>query len=333
MKDEKIHVTLPDGRTVALTEGSSAATLAAAIGPGLARVALAAVVDGEIVDLNTAPRRRRVGAPPHRSRPGSARACCAHSAAHVLATAVRELVPGAGIGFGPAIDDGFYYDFDVPEPFTPDQIEAIGERMGEVVRADHPFERSVVTREEALDLFCDDPLKLERLEEFGDDEVITVYRDGPFLDLCRGPHIPSTGRLRHYKLLSAAGAYWRGDERRRMLQRIYGTAFFSKKDLRTHLHRLEEARKRDHRVLGKRLDLFSIQEEVGSGLVLWHPNGGRVRRIVEDFLRETLVEHGYEIVYTPHVASEELYRISGHLDVFSEDMFPAMDVRRRTGSA
>ena len=318
----KIH--LPDGQERRLPEGASASDLAADIGSGLARAALAAVVNDEIVDLG----RSLSDGDAVRlltDRDPEALAVLRHSAAHVLATAVRELIPEAGIGFGPAIDDGFYYDFDVPEPFTPEQLEAIEERMQAVIEADHPFERSVVTREEARELFADDALKLERLDEFDEDEVITVYRDGPFLDLCRGPHIPATGRLRHFRLLSAAGAYWRGDERRRMLQRIYGTAFLHAKDLRAHLHRLEEAKKRDHRVLGKKLDLFSIQEEVGAGLVLWHPHGGRLRRTVEDFLRETLVAHGYEIVYTPHLASEELYRISGHLDVFSDDMFPAMD--------
>ena len=324
MQNHSINISLPDGRAVELPAGASAADLAAEIGPGLARAAVAAVVDDEIVDL-VRPLPDGASVRLLTERDPEALGVLRHSAAHVLATAVRDLVPGAGIGFGPAIDDGFYYDFDVPEPFTPEQIEAIGERMDAVIQADHPFERQVVTKDEARELFSDDALKLERLDEFDDDEVITVYRDGPFLDLCRGPHIPSTGRLRHFKLLSAAGAYWRGDERRQMLQRIYGTAFFSAKDLRTHLHRLEEAKKRDHRVLGKRLDLFSIQDEVGPGFVLWHPAGGRVRRIIEDFLRETLVEHGYEIVYTPHVASEELYRISGHLDVFSDDMFPAMD--------
>ena len=324
MKTPDITIRLPDGRELTLPGGSSAADVAAAIGPGLARAALAAVVDGEIVDLDR-PLSDGASVRLLTDRDPEALGVLRHSAAHVLATAVRELVPGAGIGFGPAIDDGFYYDFDVPAPFTPDQIEAIEERMDAVIEADYPFERRVVSREEARELFADDHLKLERLDEFDDGEVITIYRDGPFLDLCRGPHIPSTGRLRHFRLLSAAGAYWRGDERRQMLQRIYGTAFFQKKELRKHLHRLEEAKKRDHRVLGKRLDLFSIQEEVGPGLVLWHPNGGRVRRIVEDFLRDTLVEHGYEIVYTPHVASEELYRISGHLDVFADDMFPAMD--------
>ncbi len=324
MNASPIHITLPDGTSVALPAGAGAGTLAAEIGPGLARAALAAVVDGEIVDLDRplpdgASVRLLTGRDPE------ALGVLRHSAAHVLATAVREMVPGAGIGFGPAIDDGFYYDFDVPEPFTPEQLEAIQERMDRVVEADYPFERRVVTREEARELFADDHLKLERLEEFADDEVITVYQDGPFLDLCRGPHVPSTGRLKHFKLLSTAGAYWRGDERRQMLQRVYGTAFFTAKDLRGHLHRLEEARKRDHRVLGKRLDLFSIQEEVGPGFVLWHPNGGRLRNTIESFLRDTLIDHGYEIVFTPHVASEELYRISGHLDVFSDDMFPAMD--------
>ena len=324
MNAPSIHVTLPDGKLVALPEGATAAALAAAIGPGLARAALAAIVDGEIVDLDR-PLRDGASVRLLTERDPEALGVLRHSAAHVLATAVRELIPGAGIGFGPAIDDGFYYDFDVPEPFTPEQLEAIQQRMDEVVKADHPFERRVVSRGEARELFADDLLKLERLEEFAEDEVITVYQDGPFLDLCRGPHVPGTGRLKHFRLLSAAGAYWRGDERRQMLQRIYGTAFFSAKDLRAHLHRLEEARKRDHRVLGKRLDLFSIQEEVGPGFVLWHPAGGRVRNTIESFLRETLVEHGYEIVFTPHVASEQLYRISGHLDVFADDMFPAMD--------
>ncbi len=324
MNDQSIIISLPDGRPVTLAAGATATDLAAEIGPGLARAALAAVVDGEIVDLDR-PLTDGAAVRLLTERDPEALGVLRHSAAHVLATAVRDLVPGAGIGFGPAIDDGFYYDFEVPEPFTPEQLDAIQKRMDAVIQADHPFERQVVSGEEARELFSDDALKLERLEEFDEDEVITVYRDGPFLDLCRGPHIPSTGRLKHFELLSAAGAYWRGDERRQMLQRIYGTAFFTKKDLRKHLHRLEEAKKRDHRVLGKRLDLFSIQEEVGPGLVLWHPNGGRVRRIIEDFLRDTLVEHGYEIVYTPHVASEELYRISGHIDVFADDMFPAMD--------
>lgn len=316
-----MQVRLPDGSSVETPLGSSAADIAAGIGPGLARAALAAVVDDEVVDLA---RPVSAGAEVRilTSRDADALPVLRHSAAHVLATAVRELHPTAGIGFGPAIDDGFYYDFEVDEPFTPEDLEAFEARMRDIVAADYPFERRRVSKEEARELFADDPLKLERLEEFEDDEVITVYRDGPFLDLCRGPHVPSTGGVKHFKLLSAAGAYWRGDEKRQMLQRIYGTAFFSRKALDAHLERLAEARRRDHRVLGRELDLFSIQEEVGSGFILWHPNGGLVRHTVEEFLKTTLLEHGYELVYTPHIAREELYRISGHLEVFSEDMFP-----------
>ena len=323
MADESIQVRLPDGSPVDTPRGSSAADVAAGIGPGLARAALAAVVNGETVDLaRPVPEDSEVRI--LTSRDDDALPVLRHSAAHVLATAVRELHPTAGIGFGPPIDDGFYYDFEVDEPFTPADLEAFEARMRDIVAADYPFERRRVSKQEGRELFSDDPLKLERLEELEDDEVITVYRDGPFLDLCRGPHVPSTGGVKHFKLLSTAGAYWRGDENRQMLQRIYGTAFFTRKALDEHLERLEEARRRDHRVLGRELDLFSIQEEVGSGLVLWHPNGGLVRHTVEEFLKTTMLEHGYELVYSPHVAREELYRISGHLEVFSEDMFPPM---------
>ncbi len=323
MADESIQVKLPDGSPVETPRGSSAADIAAGIGPGLARAALAAVVNGETVDLaRPVPGDSEVRI--LTSRDDDALPVLRHSAAHVLATAVRELRPNAGIGFGPPVEDGFYYDFEVDEPFTPADLEAFEARMRDIVAADHPFERRRVSKEEGRELFSDDPLKLERLEELEDDEVITVYRDGPFLDLCRGPHVPSTGGVKHFKLLSTAGAYWRGDENRQMLQRIYGTAFFTRKALDEHLERLDEARRRDHRVLGRELDLFSIQEEVGSGLVLWHPNGGLVRHTVEEFLKTTMLEHGYELVYSPHVAREELYRISGHLEVFSEDMFPPM---------
>ena len=324
MPDESIQVRLPDGNPVEVPRGSSAADIAAGIGPGLARAALAAVVDDEVVDLA---RPVSPGAEVRilTSRDDDALPVLRHSAAHVLATAVRELHPTAGIGFGPPIEDGFYYDFEVDEPFTPEDLEAFETRMRDIVAADYPFERRRVSKEEGRELFADDPLKLERLEELEDDEVITVYRDGPFLDLCRGPHVPSTGGVKHFKLLSTAGAYWRGDENRQMLQRIYGTAFFSRKALDEHLERLEEARRRDHRVLGRELDLFSVQEDVGAGFILWHPNGGLVRHTVEEFLKTTLLEHGYDLVYSPHVAREQLYETSGHLEVFSEDMFPAMD--------
>ena len=320
-----IKVTLPDGTVLEVPERSSVADVAAAIGPGLAKAALAGEVDGHTVDLFhtiEADASLRIIT----DRDPDALALLRHSAAHVLATAVRELRPGAGIGFGPAIDDGFYYDFDVEKPFTPEDLETFEAKMAEVVDADYAFERRVVTVEEARELFADDPLKLERLEEFSEDEVITVYRDGPFLDLCRGPHVPSTGRLKHFKLLSGAGAYWRGDESRQMLQRIYGTAFFKKSDLSDHLERLEEAKKRDHRVLGRELDLFSTDARVGPGLILWHPKGSVIRTEIETFERELVLRHGYDLVYTPHIMSERLFEISGHLENFKEGMFGAIEV-------
>ena len=321
---EQIQLTLPNGDVLTMERGVTPGEVASSIGPGLAKAALAAVVDGETVGLMD-PLQSDADIRILTLKDPESLPVLRHSAAHVLATAVRELLPNAGIGFGPAIEEGFYYDFDVDTPFTPDDLEAFEKRMVEVTVADQPFERRQVTKDEARQLFEDDPLKLERLEEFEDDEVITVYQNGPFLDLCKGPHVPSTGKLEHFKLLSGAGAYWRGDEKRQMLQRIYGTAFHSRPELDEHLDRLEEAKKRDHRVIGKELDLFSIQEEVGSGLILWHPRGGIIRHTVEEFLKETLLEHEYELVFTPQVASEELYRMSGHLEVFEENMFPVME--------
>ena len=320
-----IKVTLPDGTVLEVPEGSTVGDVAAAIGPGLAKAALAGEVDGQTVDLFHAIE-ADTSLKIITERDPEALALLRHSAAHVMATAVRELRPGAGIGFGPAIDDGFYYDFDVDEPFTPEDLATFEAKMAEVASADYAFERQVVTTEEARELFADDPLKLERLDEFDEDEIISVYRDGPFLDLCRGPHVPSTGRLRHFKLLSGAGAYWRGDENRPMLQRIYGTAFFKKQELSDHLGQLEEAKKRDHRVLGRELDLFSTDARVGPGLILWHARGSVIRTEIENFERELVVRHGYDLVYTPHIMSEKMFEISGHLENFKEGMFGAMEV-------
>ena len=324
MSSEQIRITLPNGDVLEMDRGSTAGDVAASIGPGLATAALAAVVNGETVGL-AEPIEEDAEISILTEKSPESLAVLRHSAAHILATAVRELRPGAGIGFGPAIDDGFYYDFEVDAPFTPEDLEEFEKKMGEITAADQIFSRRRVSKDEARELFSDDPLKLERLEEFDADEVITVYENGPFLDLCKGPHVPTTGKLEHFKLLSGAGAYWRGDEKRQMLQRIYGTAFHKKAALEEHLHRLEEAKKRDHRVLGKELDLFSIQEVVGQGLVLWHPKGAIIRHTIEEFLKTTLLRHGYDLVYTPQIASEELYKISGHLEVFEENMFPAMD--------
>jgi len=325
MSESPVQVVLPDGKHLELPAGASALDVAAMIGPGLARAALAAEVDGVLVDLARP-------LPPTSSlrliteRDEEALPLLRHSAAHILATAVRRVFPDAQIGFGPSIEDGFYYDFGVPRPFTPEDLEAFEEEMARVVEENFSFERRQVDKGEARVLFEGDPLKLERLEELGEDEVITVYRDGPFLDLCRGPHLPSTGRLKFFKLLSAAGAYWRGDEARPMLQRIYGTAFFREGDLEEHLHRLEEAKRRDHRTLGRELDLFTVDPRVGSGFILWQPNGAIIRNEIEEFEKELILRHGYDIVYTPHVMSERIFEISGHLENFRENMFGAMEV-------
>ncbi len=313
-----------------LPRGSTPREVAEKIGSGLARAALAAKANDQIIDLER-PLDHDVEFEIITDRSPEALDLLRHSAAHVLATAVRKLHPEAAIGFGPAIDSGFYYDFEVDEPFTPEDLAQIETEMREVVRCNDPFERRVVSKEEARELFSDDPLKMERLDEFDEDEVISIYRNGPFLDLCRGPHVPETGRLQHFKLLSTAGAYWRGDERRQMLQRIYGTAWFSQSDLEEHLERLEEAERRDHRRLGRELGIFSVHEEVGPGLVHWHPAGGIIRHTIEEFLKSTLLQHGYDLVYTPHVASEKIYEASGHLESFSENMFPALELEGEYG--
>jgi threonyl-tRNA synthetase len=323
MSGQSVKVTLPDGSVREVASGSTARAVAEGIGPGLARAAIAAKVDGAVWDLDR-PIERDVSLAILTEKDPEALEVLRHSAAHVLATAVREIFPGAGIGFGPPIEDGFYYDFEVPRPFTPEDIEKIEARMGEVAKSDYPFVREVVDRPAANQRFADDPLKLERIRELRDDETITVYTDGPFTDLCRGPHIPRTGRLKHFKLLHAAGAYWRGDEKRQMLQRIYGTAWFKKEDLDAYLHRLEEARKRDHRVIGRQLDLFSISDVVGPGLVLWHPKGAMIKWLLSRTVEDDNVANGYDLVYTPNVTKEELFKISGHLPLYAANQYPAM---------
>jgi threonyl-tRNA synthetase len=320
---DTITITLPDGATKTVPSGTSALAIAEGIGPRLAKAAVAARVDGEVRDL-ARPIRRDARVELLTDRDPAALDVLRHSTAHVLATAVRQLFPEAHIGFGPSIEDGFYYDFEVPRPFTPDDLAAIEARMQEVVAADHPFVREEVDRATAEQRFRGDPLKLERLAELRDDDTISVYTDGSFVDLCRGPHVPSTGRIRFFKLLHAAGAYWRGDERRQMLQRIYGTAWFGQKDLDAYLHQLEEARKRDHRVLGKQLDLFSIQEAVGPGLVFWHPRGAIIRWLLSRLVEDDNVACGYDLVYTPNITREELFHISGHLPLYAENQYPPM---------
>ena len=320
-----LRLTLPDGTVREVPAGTLPREVVASIGPRLLRDAVAVDVGGAVQDLVTP---LRAG--------GSFRVLTAadprsldvlrHSGAHILATAVRRLRPDARIGFGPPIEDGFYYDFGVAEPFTTEDLAAFEQEMRRVVAERYPFVRSEVTRDEALRLFADDPLKLERIADLGADEVISTYTDGPFTDLCRGPHVPDTSYLKHFKLLHTAGAYWRGDERRQMLQRIYATAWWKAEDLDAYLHRLEEARRRDHRALGAQLDLFSTDPRVGPGLILWHPRGAVIRSEIENFERDLILRRGYELVYTPHIYNEKLFEISGHLENFRENMFSSMDV-------
>jgi threonyl-tRNA synthetase len=318
-----VQVTLPDGSQRQAPAGTTPRQIAEGIGPGLARAALAARINGQVWDLDR-PIESDASVAILTDKDPEALELLRHSSAHILATAVRELFPNAGIGFGPPIEDGFYYDFQVDRPFTPEDLQRLETKMAEVAARDFPFVREVVDRAEARRRFADDPLKLERIAELGDNETITVYTDGPFVDLCRGPHIPRTGRLKHFKLLHAAGAYWRGDEKRQMLQRIYGTAWFKKEDLEAYIHRLEEARRRDHRVIGKQLDLFSIQEVVGPGLVFWHPKGALIKWLLTRAVEDDNVRNGYELVYTPNITREELFQISGHLPLYEANQYPPM---------
>ena len=249
-----------------------------------------------------------------------------HSAAHVLAEAVLQLFPDAKIAIGPPILDGFYYDFDVPRPFTPEDLEKIEKLMAQSIAARHPFQRQEIQQEEARSLFADQPYKLEIIEGLQDAESLSIYRHGEFVDLCQGPHVDNTADISAVKLLNVAGAYWRGDEGRPMLQRIYGTAFESQEQLAGHLARLEEAEKRDHRALGRQLDLYTVHDEIGPGLIVWHPKGGRVRTIIEDYWREIHYRRGYDIVYSPHIGRAQLWQTSGHLDFYRESMYAALEV-------
>jgi threonyl-tRNA synthetase len=322
---EMLTLTLPDGAQREVEEGTLPRDVVASIGQRLLKDALAVEVDGEVQDLVT-PLRKSGSFKVLTAKDSRSLDVLRHSGAHVLATAVRRLRPDAKIGFGPAIEDGFYYDFEVEEPFTPEDLEKFEAEMRKVAAEKFPFVRAEVSQSEARTKFSDDPLKLERLGEFSEDEIISTYTDGPFIDLCRGPHVPDTSYLKHFKLLHTAGAYWRGDEKRQMLQRIYATAWFSKDDLDAYLHRLEEAKRRDHRLLGAQLDLYSTDQRVGPGLILWHPRGAIIRNEIETYERDLILRHGYELVYTPHIVSEKLFQISGHLQNFAENMFGAMDV-------
>ena len=332
-----ITVTLPDGSSRELPSGSTAADLAASIGRGLAKSAVAATVDGREVDLTaTLTEGAKVSIVTGDSEEG--RHVLRHSTAHVLAQAVTSLWPGAKFAIGPPIEDGFYYDFDLPggARFTEDDLGHIEERMREIVREDQPFTREEMTVEDGLRLFEDQPYKREIIEgvdasEGAEGGAVSTYRNSPgFVDLCRGPHVPSTARLGHFKLMRVAGAYWRGDEKRPQLQRIYGTAWESEKALKEHLNRLEEAEKRDHRKLGIELDLYSFPDDLGGGLAVWHPKGALVRRIIEEHSRVEHERSGYEFAFTPHLAKSVLWETSGHLDWYADGMYPPMEMEGAT---
>ncbi|MFC1914031.1 threonine--tRNA ligase [Chloroflexota bacterium] len=248
-----------------------------------------------------------------------------HSASHVMAEAVQSLFPDAKFGIGPAIENGFYYDFDLSRSLVPEDLPTIEQKMSEIIKADLPFTREEITKEEAKIIFADQPYKLELLEEIPDEKV-SIYRQGSFIDLCRGPHVSSTKEIKAFKLINIAGAYWRGEEHRPMLQRIYGTAFETKEALAKYLEKLEEAGKRDHRKLGRELDLFSLHDEAGPGLIHWHPKGSVIRRVIEDFWKEEHTKCGYDIVYTPHIAKVDLWKTSGHWEFYRENLYSPMDV-------
>jgi threonyl-tRNA synthetase len=340
MADE-IAVTLPDGTTKTLPVGTTALDLASSIGRRLAKDAVAARVDGALADL-TAPLPDHGSVEIVTSGSDDGRHVLRHSTAHVMAQAVTQLFPGAKYSIGPAIEDGFYYDFELPggRTFNEDDLAAIEDRMREIVAADQPFVRAELSAEEALELFADQPYKCEIIEraanasadaadagEVGPGGVISVYRNTPeFVDLCLGPHVPSTGRLGSFRLRRVAGAYWRGDEKRPMLQRIYGTAWESDAALKEHLHRLEEAEKRDHRRLAAELDLISFPDELGGGLAVWHPKGATVRRVMEDYSRARHERGGYQFVFTPHLSKAQLFQTSGHLDWYADGMYPPMEM-------
>jgi len=292
---------------------------------GKAKVAIAARVGDAVVDLR---RPAPEGAEVTWVTPSDPEGVeiLRHSTAHVMAAAVKELFPDALITIGPAIENGFYYDFDVDTPFTPEDLERIEARMREIVKAGVPFLREEVSKAQARETFPGEPYKEELLADIPEEETVSLYRTGDFVDLCRGPHVPDSGRLGAFKLMNTAGAYWRGDSANKMLTRIYGTAFATRKELDDHLRILEEIKKRDHRKLGKELDLFSVADDIGPGLILWHPKGAAVRRIMEDFWRNEHGKAGYDLVFSPHIARLDLWRVSGHTDYYRQAMFTPIDV-------
>jgi threonyl-tRNA synthetase len=320
-----INIRLPDGSTQSVPAGTKPIDVARSISPRLADAAIVARVNAELYDL-TRPLEQDAELKILTAKDPEALQVYRHSTAHLLAAAVLELFPETKLGIGPPIETGFYYDFDRPAPFTPEDLEKIEKRMWEIQARDLPYDRVMTQKDEGLRKYSDAWMKCELIRERAGD-VFSEYTLGPkFIDFCRGPHVPSTSRIKAFKLLSIAGAYWKGDEHNKQLQRIYGTAFFSKKELDEYLQKLEEAKKRDHRKLGQELDLFSIQELAGPGLIFFHPKGGIVRKQIEDWMRDQYLARGYSLVYTPHVARSDLWKTSGHYNFYSDNMFKRIEL-------
>jgi threonyl-tRNA synthetase len=322
------RITLPDGSLLDVNAGAKVIDVARQIGEGLARAALIAEIDGRRVDLSTPVHgncRLRIIT----SRDPEGLDVLRHSAAHLMAEAVGELYDGVQFDIGPATDEGFYYDFDMAHRLAPEDLEKIESKMKELAAANQPFVREELSADEAIRRMhqAGQTYKVERIRDAAaGDGAISFYTTGSFTDVCLGPHVPDTGKIKVFKLLSVAGSYFRGDARNKMLQRVYGTAFFAKEDLEAYLARLEEAEKRDHRRLGREMELFSVHEDIGAGLILWHPKLGMVRHLIETFWKEEHLKRGYRIVYTPHIASERIYRTSGHLEKYAEMMYSPMDI-------
>ena len=324
---DTIQITLPDGSTRSVPSGTSAAQVAAHIGPRLAKDALVARADGELVDLSK-PLDHNVKLSILTAKDPDALQVFRHSAAHLLAAAVLELYPNVKLGIGPPIENGFFYEFVREEPFTPEDLAKIEAKMHELAAKDIPNERKWIPKPEALELYrkANQEFKCELVEEKADEPMVSFYTTGKFIDFCRGPHIPSTGRIKAFKLMNVSGAYWKGKESNPQMQRIYGACFIEQKDLDEYLHKLEEAKRRDHRRVGKELELFAVSDLVGSGLPLWLPKGATVRRLLEEYILERERQAGYQHVYTPDLAKVDLYKRSGHWEHYHADMFPPMEL-------
>jgi threonyl-tRNA synthetase len=328
MTTETIQITLPDGATRDVPRGTTPAQIAEQISPRLAKAALVARADGELVDLSK-PLEQNAKISILTAKDPDALQVLRHSAAHLLAAAVMELYPNVKLGIGPPIETGFFYEFLRAEPFTQEELEKIEAKMRELAAKDIPNERKWIPKPEALELYrsTNQEFKCELVDEKADEPMVSFYTTGKFIDFCRGPHIPSTGRIKAFKLMNVSGAYWKGKEGNPQLQRIYGACFIEQKDLDDYLHRLEEAKRRDHRKLGKELELFTVSDLVGSGLPLWLPKGATIRRLLEEYILEKEREAGYQHVYTPDLAKVDLYIRSGHWEHYHEDMFPPMDLK------